>query len=771
MLITGCANAQEFDFPSLLSDVQKIIWKANDGNGATWVEQQNDDGSWSDLSYTSKTNVTNSQNHMWRLYQIAQSCTESTKEHYNDSAYVRALKLGLAYWHDHIALDNNWWYNEIYYPQKLGEVMIMMRNLDSRLPLSSDSELSEADLLTLFTPRSNSKLLSHGTGANAFDIALHYVYRGILKADGTILEGVVSTLEPTLTENITADLTYQDHGPQLQIASYAFVFCNNLIKLSQLLANTPAAFNTQSSNFSKVLHFIRDVQIPSIRGQYWDYSVVGRAISRPNSTKGGLGYLQTLAEVIDTANASYYYDAMARFKGEKPPDYNVAEFHKHYWASDYTQHARQNYLFTVRNVSTRTVESEEGNNENLKGNYLSYGANFISVDGDEYYNIMPVWDWSMIPGTTIKYTTKFRNRADWGVNYGNTSFVGGVSDGIYGATVLDQNIDGVTAKKSWFFFDDEVVCLGAGIRGNDVRTTVNQCFYEGPVSYVTDDDDNIQKQSISSSVNAETSLRWLRHGKVSYYFPEAGNVKFTMKSQSGSWYDINKGYSTSVVSKYIFKLWFDHGNCSNADYAYVVVPETDSDEASIAYNVSKIHIIQNDASVQAVYNSSLDLLQAVFYSEGSISYKDRVLSVNQPCAILLQDSLLTIADPGQLQSNIKVDLTVNGENLTKYIFLPYGEEKGSSTQFKFSLPTSFFEADLPQNIKVYPNPVNTELRVELPKEGKAGYYIHDIGGRTILKGQIEKHDNIYVGGLIGGIYYLKVIDESGVAYTQRFIKL
>ena len=45
---------------------------------------------------------------------------------------------------------------------------------------------------------------------------------------------------------------------------------------------------------------------------------------------------------------------------------------------------------------------------------------------------------------------------------------GGVSDSIYGATAyayMDTNPEVNTgAKKSWYFFDNEVVCLGAGIQ-------------------------------------------------------------------------------------------------------------------------------------------------------------------------------------------------------------------------------------------------------------------------------------------------------------------
>jgi len=44
---------------------------------------------------------------------------------------------------------------------------------------------------------------------------------------------------------------------------------------------------------------------------------------------------------------------------------------------------------------------------------------------------------------------------------GATAFAGGVSDSLYGASAFELNFDSVTAKKAWFFFDKEVVCLGA----------------------------------------------------------------------------------------------------------------------------------------------------------------------------------------------------------------------------------------------------------------------------------------------------------------------
>ena len=76
---------------------------------------------------------------------------------------------------------------------------------------------------------------------------------------------------------------------------------------------------------------------------------------------------------------------------------------------------------------------------------------------------MPIWEWDKIPGVTSRdFKTDQQMTVQWGES-GSTEFVGGVSDGKYGATVYDMNYNDVKAKKSYFFFDDEVVCLGAGI--------------------------------------------------------------------------------------------------------------------------------------------------------------------------------------------------------------------------------------------------------------------------------------------------------------------
>ena len=69
---------------------------------------------------------------------------------------------------------------------------------------------------------------------------------------------------------------------------------------------------------------------------------------------------------------------------------------------------------------------------------------------------------------------------------GLKDYVGAVTDGYYGAVGYDfqSSHDPLVARKSWFFFDNEYVCLGAGIStkmNNEVNTTLNQTLLNGQV--------------------------------------------------------------------------------------------------------------------------------------------------------------------------------------------------------------------------------------------------------------------------------------------------
>ena len=104
-------------------------------------------------------------------------------------------------------------------------------------------------------------------------------------------------------------------------------------------------------------------------------------------------------------------------------------------------------MYSRRNHSTE----EPYNREGLLMHHLADGSNFLIRDGQEYFDIFPLWDWQKIPGTTavqhdrLPPPEKVQQR-------GLTAFVGGASDGRYGAVGFDfvSPLDALAARKAWF---------------------------------------------------------------------------------------------------------------------------------------------------------------------------------------------------------------------------------------------------------------------------------------------------------------------------------
>ena len=151
-----------------------------------------------------------------------------------------------------------------------------------------------------------------------------------------------------------------------------------------------------------------------------------------------------------------------------------------FWRFDYMVHRRNNYMPSSRMTSTRTVGNEAGNGDGEFNYYASNGVNYLFVTGHEYDgNFFKIFNTRQYPGITAEQDNDPLPIPDWceGGNNGNC-FAGGVSDSLYGTCGMILDRRGLQAHKAWFYFDEEFVCLGAGIcnaKGNaEVFTTLNK---------------------------------------------------------------------------------------------------------------------------------------------------------------------------------------------------------------------------------------------------------------------------------------------------------
>jgi len=559
-------------------------------------------------------------------------------------------------------------------PQHLGEVLITLRQNNNSLPPALESSLID---------RMKRGDIYRQTGANKLDVATHYIYRAALTADEGLMDlAVKEVFQPisfTNQEGVQYDYSFMQHGKQLQISSYGSVFLHGELKVAIMLRGTKYALGGEKLKMLR--NYCINTYLKAIRGGYSDFNIEGRGISRVNclnKTKEGRLLLELAA--LDPFNATISQTVGDINGGGKSLSMTSAPSHTHFYCADFTLHTKPDYSFNVRMVSKRTKRTECGNGENLAGNFLPDGATNIQVKGDEYYNIMPVWEWDKIPGTTARdYAEDQAMTVFWGED-GSTDFVGGVSDSSYGASAYTMKYNGVTAKKSWFFFEKEVVCLGAGINckeAENLTTTLNQCWLKGAVSV---DGNKANGKAIS---NYE-SPSWIVHDGVGYYLPEPAKVVASITEQKGDWYHINNSTPKKVVSGDVFKLWIDHGaNPVNAHYAYVVVPDVTKNTLSTIKE--KLKIIANTDTVQMVRNEALDITEAVLYQPATISVGEEVIAVDKPCLLMLRDSQkatkkLYIADPTQQETEGTINITNQKTKESKRytIHFPMGNRAGAS---------------------------------------------------------------------------------------------
>ena len=645
---------------------------------------QKPDGSWSDLNYSdSSITAWKPGDHLERLKSFAIALTKAGGFYENSPALKVAIIKGLRFWYAKDPQSKNWWHNEIASPQTLGEILVLMQQKPGLLPPGlKDSILNRMNRGNMFEK----------TGANKLDIALHNLYRACVSQDKELMQDAVSqSFEPiriTTKEGIQQDMSYVQHGPQLQISSYGLVFLGGSYKVASWVKGTSYALSGEKLQLLD--NYFIGTFLRSIRGRYIDFNTEGRGISRNNildkqslAGKKNSASLIDLARQVNPANATTLDAAALRLTEAMPASYGITASHTHFWRGDYTLHLRKDFSFNVRTVSTRTKRTESGNKENLLGKFLPDGSTNIQRTGSEYYNIMPVWEWDKIPGTTSRDFAKDQTtQVQWGEE-GSTSFVGGVSDSVYGATTYTMDYNDVKAKKSYFFFDKEVVCLGAGINSSsaeNIVTTVNQSWLQGK-AFVSLAQKNVQVKKSKQFSNPA----WAWQDSIGYFFPGETNVVASAAEQSGSWAAINASRSKDEVKGNVFKLWIDHGaNPQGAKYAYIVVPEI-SLQNMPAYAKNNIIILENSTTIQAVQQASLHIWQIIFHEAGKFSADGFTISADKPCILMINAGdikhvSLHTADPAQTAAEINLQIQLPGWKRAREIHavMPQGNNAGSS---------------------------------------------------------------------------------------------
>ncbi|WP_168196244.1 polysaccharide lyase family 8 super-sandwich domain-containing protein [Echinicola soli] len=657
------------------------------------------DGSWPDINYADQSQ-TNWQpvKHYERVSVLSKAYSRPESSYYGDPALLADITAAMDYWLglNPVPYSTNWWFLSIKVPKDIGNILIALRNAPTGIDPALESSMIE------WMTKGGSMTVSPGKdGSNLTDIGQHYIMRACLTEDSGLMQHAVTetgnSIKISSGEGIKRDNSYMAHGAQLYIYGYGREYVSGIRNIAVNITGTSYAYPPEKiAIFSD---FVRNGFIKTSRGAYADFNVFGRSITRSGVGRADVNLIEQVRDFDMPQYQASYDTVITRMREQESPDYGVTPEHNHYWKSDYTVHHRPGYMVGLRNVSTRTVKSEMGNGENIKGHFLTDGATYIAVDGDEYFGIYPVWDWNKIPGTTTPAITSFPARSSWGTNPGKSHFVGGVSDGQYGASVYDMDDYNTTAKKTWFFFDDEVVCLGTGISSSAaeaINSTVNQAMLKGNVIVSTGSGGVSLGQGDHTYAN---NLKWVWHNDVGYVFPEGGQIKLSNQNQTGSWNSINQTQSSGQVIEEVFKLWFEHGVSPIDDsYAYILLPGSTQQETA-SFDIKGLELLANSDSVQAVRHGGLGMVQAVFYRSGSYLLDNIRVNVSKPCMLMLKGAStsslnVTAADPTQGNTGVlRVGLETAALSEMKMLdlTLPERDLAGSSVAGEINQNSPAFE--------------------------------------------------------------------------------
>jgi hyaluronate lyase len=166
----------------------------------------------------------------------------------------------------------------------------------------------------------------------------------------------------------------------------------------------------------------------------------------------------------------------------------------------------------------------------------------------------------------------------------------------------------LSARKSWFLFDDELVALGAGIHGG---------ADDKPVETIVEN----RRITSEGTFTADPEGAWahlsstIPDAAVGYYFPGQAPWNSRRETRHDTWRAINHNGSTEDVAASYHTLWFDHGkNPQNAAYAYIVLPAKTVRETAVYAGSPAVEIVQNDATVQAVRHAGLGIRAVNFWA-------------------------------------------------------------------------------------------------------------------------------------------------------------
>ncbi|MFD0672572.1 discoidin domain-containing protein [Cohnella sp. GCM10027633] len=638
----------------------RVEWTFKSQAG-TYLSIQNADGSWADVDYANTTSSANGR--AWspylaldRMQAMAQAFADPSSPSYHSEALLAGIQKGLDYWFTALPTSTNWWETGIGKQLRLAKIAILCEGYLT--------ETQAANIIDTLDREPNTV-----DGANSSWYNQNYMIRGLLLEDVRIVRSAVNAFNvlsnvTTTVTGIQSDMSFFMHGKTNYTTGYGRSFARDMSFWAYVTSGT--VFSYSKAAIDSLSSYLLDGTRYLVRGDVADLGMGMNGPEWPGYESSALTFYEDPLQWMLTANperaaefASFLHNI--REVGTSTSNGQIAN-NTTQWQTLVSSHMRNDYGITVKMASS-TVKGGEWRTINPGGYNLLYwtnqGATAIQRTGDEYRTIYPLMNWAHVPGTTAP------NVLTKDGNFNNPkTFVGGVTNERYGATAFDFNKLSTSGKKGYFFFDDEMVALGAGITSTNaaaVHTTLNQSRAVGQAL--------VDGNPIADGP-LQTTGRWAYNDSIGYVFPTATTFQVNRETKTGSWSDVVTGSSTEPITESIFSIWLDHGvKPTNASYQYIVLPNKSSAEVGDYAGNIPVTILSNTPSIQAVRHNTLNIVEMLFYKAGTVTVRDGLtVKVDQPSMVIVDESVtparISVSNPETPGMIVNVTLDRNGVTTT-----------------------------------------------------------------------------------------------------------
>ena len=510
-------------------------------------------------------------------------------------------------------------------------------------------------------------------------------------------------------EGFTEDGAGWGHRKQSLVWGYPIDGTNSALQLLQQLKNSPWQIKLTKQNKQAIFNYLRGSSWYAYKGyipvctsranmKYTPEKIqIKSTLLIDNLLKNWatsfstmeIGELKQLQHEVKNYNISMHSYTQGTYSGSR------------YFFNNDDLIQKTNSHYTLVNMASSRVDGNESALFADRYNYFTDdGLTLFEKKGDEYNKSIGAWNLTAIPGVTSRQgQDNLKPSTNWNGYSSKYNFAGATTNGsknaVAGYIFEKRNqsskkhnnpyIYNVKAYKSYFFMENYMIALGAGITNlnpalkGDIYTTIDQTYWDDKLKWA-----GTTKNGCLANKNHSTQIKlsckndqiiWAqqKNGFAYGIFPKHtdGEVLLNAETRVSKWNElnpINKKIKNLPKEIPVFQLSINHGkNIENGKYAYFVYLENNFSTKKMS-NPNFV-ILSNTRSIQAMSTKDERVISAVFYDDKQKLHTKRgLVQVSAPAIVLLEEHdsywSICVTDPHMNPELKSIDLftTINLRN-------------------------------------------------------------------------------------------------------------